>query len=567
MKRLIALLLAALMLLGLAACGGNGETAQTDTALADDGEAYNGEMPIVKPGDEPITLTIGLQTNGNVTDYKDNDYTKWLEEQTGLNLEFVQFSGTNKDIATQVALMIAGGETLPDILKPGSGVTKIMGDEYGLDGYFIDLKPYFEKYAYHHKAAFERLFPDDPKVREFMMLCAEEPSTGKIFGYPKLEYSNTDRPICHMWINQTWLDRLGLERPTTLQELHDVLVAFRDKDPNGNGKKDEIPMIGKANSGWDDPLRPIINAFIYWHSSYDFSVDESGKIGTPYDQDEYRQALIYASDLVKEGLLSPLTWTQTSSELKNMFNPDSRDEELCGVLCGHLTVKLNPNSPAMYDYETVAPFKAETPKGGYAPIRSYAYSFNAFITADCKHPVEAFKFLDFLSTEEGFLRGRYGVPGRDWVEVPDAEPADERGGMAFRVLGDGVLSSQNNITWHGNWGVADYTYYHILNEDEWALERSRRSTENYKNYYAVGQPEKTFVFGIYSREEQETRTEIEKDLQEYIKDRRAQFCTGLMDPRSDADWQAYLEGRKSLRYDEWVALAQTADDRLPEKFK
>ena len=39
MKRLIALLLAAILLLALAACGGNGETAQTDTALADDGEA------------------------------------------------------------------------------------------------------------------------------------------------------------------------------------------------------------------------------------------------------------------------------------------------------------------------------------------------------------------------------------------------------------------------------------------------------------------------------------------------------------------------------------------------
>ena len=370
-----------------------------------------------------------------------------------------------------------------------------------------------------------------------------------------------------MWINQTWLDKLGLERPTTLQELHDVLVAFRDKDPNGNGKRDEIPMIGKANSGWDDPLRPIINAYIYWNSHYDFNVDENGKIWAPYDHDEYRQALIYASDLVKEGLLSPLTWTQSSSELKSMFNPDSREEEFCGVLCGHLTVKMNPGNEAMYDYETVAPFKAETPLGGYAPIRSYGYNFNTFITCDCEHPVEAFKLLDFICTEEGFLRGRYGVPGRDWEFVEGAEPADERGGRAFKVLGDGVLSSQNNYTWHNNWGVNDYTYYRQLNDDEWAQERGRRSSENYKNYYAIGQPEKTFVYGIYSRDEQETRTEIEKDLQDYIKDRRAQFCTGLMDPRNDAQWQEYLDGLKSLRYDEWISLAQTAYDRLPDKFK
>ena len=36
-------------------------------------------------------------------------------------------------------------------------------------------------------------------------------------------------------------DNLGLEAPTTVDELYDVLVAFRDNDPNGNGQKDEIP--------------------------------------------------------------------------------------------------------------------------------------------------------------------------------------------------------------------------------------------------------------------------------------------------------------------------------------
>ncbi|MDO4845020.1 MAG: extracellular solute-binding protein, partial [Oscillospiraceae bacterium] len=288
MKRWIAPLLALVILFGLAACDGKTETAQTKTEIADDGEAYNGEMPIVKPGDEPITLSIGLVTNANVTDYKNNDYTRWLEEQTGLNLEFVQFSGSSKDIATQIALMIASGEKLPDVLKPGSSISKVQADEYGLEGYFIDLKPYFEKYAYYHTEAFERIFPNNPEVREIMMLQAEEPSTGKIFSFAKMEHSNTDRPVCQAWINQKWLDKLGLTMPTTLQELRDVLTAFRDKDPNGNGKQDEIPLSCKADSTAADFFRQIVNAYVYWNPYYDFNVDENGKVWAPYDCDEYR---------------------------------------------------------------------------------------------------------------------------------------------------------------------------------------------------------------------------------------------------------------------------------------
>ncbi len=45
--------------------------------------------------------------------------------------------------------------------------------------------------------------------------------------------------------------KLGLEVPTTVDELHDVLYAFRTQDPNGNGLQDEIPLFDRA--GWKMP--------------------------------------------------------------------------------------------------------------------------------------------------------------------------------------------------------------------------------------------------------------------------------------------------------------------------
>ena len=44
-------------------------------------------------------------------------------------------------------------------------------------------------------------------------------------------------------IRKDWLDRLGLEAPTTIDEWVTVLEAFRDEDANGDGNpNNEIPF-------------------------------------------------------------------------------------------------------------------------------------------------------------------------------------------------------------------------------------------------------------------------------------------------------------------------------------
>ncbi|MBQ7255753.1 MAG: hypothetical protein IJS31_05895 [Oscillospiraceae bacterium] len=130
------MLLCVVMLFALAACGETGETANgggmgsVNDLIAADSD-YHGELPLVAEGEQK-TLTIGIVNAGKVTDYNDNAYTAWLEEQTGIDLEFVQFAGTNKDAATQISLMMAAGEKLPDILWAFSGINKATGEQYGI---------------------------------------------------------------------------------------------------------------------------------------------------------------------------------------------------------------------------------------------------------------------------------------------------------------------------------------------------------------------------------------------------------------------------------------------------
>ena len=78
-------------------------------------------------------------------------------------------------------------------------------------------------------------------------------------------------------------------------------------------------------------------------------------------------------------------------------------------------------------------------------------------------------------------------------------------------------------------------------------------------------PDKVFTFVNYTVEDNELRSEIVGELTSYISDRRAQFCSGALDPRDDAQWQEYLDGLEALSYSKWVEMAQAAYDRLPKK--
>lgn len=63
-----------------------------------------------------------------------------------------------------------------------------------------------------------------------------------VYSFPQGVEAIPNKVAGKLFINQKWLDKVGMKMPVTLDEFYNVLIAFRDKDPNGNGKKDEIPL-------------------------------------------------------------------------------------------------------------------------------------------------------------------------------------------------------------------------------------------------------------------------------------------------------------------------------------
>ena len=294
MKRFISLLLALATVLSLAACG---KEPSSSNSNAD-------------PSERP-TLTIGVGMSTKVT-WEDNWFTKYMEDRLNCNIELEFFSAEKTERKRQMTTMVAAQEKLPDILF-GFNLNKDEIFIYGQEGYLVDLAPYFEdpnweldkKYRWHE----QMLEYHGQETHDYALTAYRDPY-GALYAWPSCYSSETDRVVAMPFINTVWLERVGLEMPTTWDELLTVLRAFRDQDPNQNGIADEIPMIGSNTLYCADAASWVMNNFgEYVYDSYFFTYDENGKIDVPYTTETYREGLRQIKKLVDEGLLAPQTWT------------------------------------------------------------------------------------------------------------------------------------------------------------------------------------------------------------------------------------------------------------------
>ena len=134
-----------------------------------------------------------------------------------------------------------------------------------------------------------------------------------------------------MYINQKWLDTLNLNVPTTTDELTEVLQAFKDQDPNGNGKADEIPMSCIGDFSKQD--YSFFNAFGMFGIAPDMNVlvVEDGEVKCAATTENWKAACNYFADLYEKGLLDNESFTQGETQLTAK---GSADVERIGVLWG-----------------------------------------------------------------------------------------------------------------------------------------------------------------------------------------------------------------------------------------
>lgn len=194
------------------------------------------------------SLIVGCSNASNTEEKKDGEYriatVRWsdwgedyhkgfveeTEKEAGITIDWDTY--INSEWGDKKSVLMAGGD-LPDAFWGSLALSD--GDIAQNQSLFIPLEDLIEEHMPNLMAAFEA----EPSLRALVTS-----PDGHIYSLPK-KLPLRPKTGNQLFINQKWLDNLGLEMPETHEEFYDVLKAFKDQDANGNGdSNDEIPYGG-----------------------------------------------------------------------------------------------------------------------------------------------------------------------------------------------------------------------------------------------------------------------------------------------------------------------------------
>lgn len=532
----------------LSGCG-NKETA-VETMQVDENVTEAGQLPVVK---EPITLKIGIQSSSKIKDLNTNAFTKYLTEKTGINLEFYEFPASGG--MEKLNVMLASDSELPDIIC-GFNISRTTFLEYADRNVFVDLSPYMEKYGYWINEMSEKT-----KVKNFESYLTAE--NGKKYFMPNVVEQTGNMYGGKAFINKKWLDKLGLKVPETTEEFEDAMVAFVTKDPNGNGKNDEIGFTGSKDGWLEKPGNFLMNSFIFDDYRDGFIADKNNKLSINYTSDKYKKGLEYISGLAKKDAFDLQCFTQSTSTLRSLC---ASDEEVIGAFAsGAPDVLFSDNPERLQDFVALPPLKG--PDGtAYAYKSEFTVACGGVVTKYCKYPAAAFRLLDFMLSEEASLFGRYGVEGVDWKRVDESEPALFASiGAKSKILPILPYGSIQN----SHWNQYNPSFRSIDMSDTVAWDGDPLNGEYFKakalSAYIGKGPENTFTRDrmILNLDEMKEFGDLYNSISTYVKESVSLFASG--EKNLDKDWDEFQRSLKNLGIDRYLELAQKGSDAFLSK--
>ena len=291
--------------LALTACGGG--SSADDKAAA----AVVVDGPVDFPLAETVTLT-GTTSYPAGSESEPNNRTifKRLEEATNVHIEWTAIQ--SDQWGDKITLTMSNPKTLTDfIFSADFSDSNLL--RYADQGVIIALEDYIDNNMPNLKAVFD-------KYPEYRTMCTD--TEGHIWGLPWIEQLGANKTAIQTvgnmsFINTKWLNFLGLEMPTTVDEFEQVLIAFRD---NAAALQSEfgiegsiIPMSCIVNDGDQDP-GILINGFGEGYGDMDkgrhIAVTNDRKVICAATQEGFKKGVEWLHQLYAEGLIDPECFTQ-----------------------------------------------------------------------------------------------------------------------------------------------------------------------------------------------------------------------------------------------------------------
>lgn len=574
-NRMLALLLAlAMMLCVLAGCGGTG-SAQEASAPASETEApaeAPAETSVPEPAEVPVSAEEGstledpaveipplelplteegvtlsyfqMKPGGAVSNMAPNGYEDYRHfqkaaERTGVTLEFIQpdFMVANEQFNLRVA-----AQDYPDIFG-NFNTLYTDGDDNGIEEEIIlaledyaDLFPHYQKYRTSSK----------------FLETATVTSEGHISGFYEL-MSDFIGPFFGMMGRGDWIDELGMDIPETYDELHDLLMAMKDKYGCTTALYLDQAAVGNDNflaAGYGIACMLATNAKeSYW-------MVQDGEVKDGITGEGYKEYLSMLRDWYNDGLIS-----RDFANAAGAMSPDGMAEITsgnCGVFFNGAPMMsmytANSDDPNLRIIGLPDPVKE---KGEKTHVDTTEYDFGAermSISTKCENPELAIQYCDFWFTDEGIQLANYGVEGESCQVV------DGKAQFTDLVLNNPDLAPGDAISFYtGRNSTPSWSSNSKLlvsfNEDEaGAFEVWANSRDNRDAYPYVAQLTIDETYEI---------SKLASDYETYALECRDKFINGDMD--IETEYEAYEEQVRTMGLTRALEIKQDAYDRYMEK--
>ena len=493
MKRSLSLLLA-LLLVGLSL----GST----VALAEDGATNSYTAFAMMNGEYALDETLAWKT--------------WTE-MFGLDVQMESVLGA--DLTERRNLTLASGDYPDFFIKSGFSLSD--QSKYGAQGKFIPIEDMIREYMPNLSAVLD-------ERDGWAYLTA---SDGHIYSLP--EISTLGGAMTTYWINKKWMDTLGLSEPKSFDELYEVLKAFKEGDPNGNGEADEIPLT--ATDAVPPELLMAYQDYAYDRDTKTAVID--GQLTYIPLTDSWKEFIAYLTKLYSEGLLDKNAFTQAHEQQGAI----GQSGDVLGSFFdagAFLTVGRDNDD----DYIALTPFY----EGTY-PLSVGITPGTLVITDFCENPEVLLTAMDYFYSEAGGILAWMGVEGATynigedgyWRWIVDGE------------YGDDVAEVRASATIQG---AANHP---SIQPEFWMTGMSAEVDPD--EVYLNGQRQKVAENGVialpmmsYTEQENEEIATLTTDINAYINEYMAQVVTGAQS--LDETWDTYVATMNNMGVERLVQI-------------
>ncbi|UKS28005.1 extracellular solute-binding protein [Paenibacillus sp. HWE-109] len=371
-------------------------------------------------GNEFVDIEVWGTNVGFKPITKDSKTYAFLKEKLGVGVinPYVEWGG-GTNYLNQLNLKIAAGET-PDLFLPYGGTENTLAK----NGAIADLTDLLPKYAPN---VWQAISQDVWNV-----VKANDPTgQGKIYYIPTvIDYGRYGGMI-----RQDWLDKLGLQMPKTQEDYVKVLEAFRDKDPNGNGQKDEQPTGGRQEARWMDHLFAMYGVAMFeGYPDWDLY---DGKLTYSAVTPNMKAALEFAAKLYKDGLMDKETLLNDKAKWEGKVNANKAGNYFQWVETLNLNLDaLQKNTGEKAQFSILPIPEVQGFKGFYTSKKRMAPQWVVKNSKDQTKLMASLKLLNNLYDKKNWKDLYLGVEGMHYtmkdgkaIKLPEDKSTQENVGL------------------------------------------------------------------------------------------------------------------------------------------